>query len=79
MIRSFSAPNNTPVGLVWDGRTLWCADDGTDTIYQVDPVTGTVIRSFSCPSTKPRGLAWDGRTLWHVDTNTDLVYQLSVN
>lgn len=42
---SFPAPGSQPRGLAWDGSFLWNADAG-DTVYQIDPSSGTVVSSF---------------------------------
>ena len=76
VILKFPAPGSSPSGLAWDGTHLWLADDGTDTIYQLDPTDGRVLSSFKSPGSSPRGLVWDGKNLWHADNATRQVHRL---
>ena len=76
VILKFTSPGSNPSGLAWDGTHLWLADDGTNTIYKLDPTDGRVLSSFKSPGSSPRGLVWDGNHLWHADNATRKVHQL---
>ncbi|MDW8141786.1 MAG: PKD domain-containing protein, partial [Candidatus Bipolaricaulota bacterium] len=65
--RFIAAPGPSPVGLAWDGKTLWVADALDLKLYRIDPQTGAVLASLPSPTEIPDGLAWDGKTLWLVD------------
>jgi hypothetical protein len=78
VIRTFAFAPTVPTGLTYDGRSLWACSDQTNFIYQVSPVSGTLIQGVAAPGISLAGLAWDGRTLWHSDNDTDLIYQISV-
>lgn len=58
------------------GKYLWVAGQAGNTLYQIDPETGTVIRSFASPAGTPFGLTFDGKYLWNDDAGTDLIYQI---
>jgi len=79
VIKWFASPSTMPQGLTWDGKTLWHCDLGSDTIYQLNPITGAVIRLFASPDTDPRGLTWDGKTLWVATGNLNRIYQLETH
>ena len=70
IILQFPSPASSPSGLAWDGTHLWLADEGTDTIYELDPSNGSVLSSFKSPGSELRGLVWDGEHLWHSDNTT---------
>jgi len=76
IILQFPSPGSSPSGLAWDGSHLWMADDGTDTVYKLDPSNGSVLASFKSPGSAPRGLAWDGTHLWQSDNTTRKLYKL---
>ncbi|UCC29440.1 MAG: hypothetical protein JSU86_14705 [Phycisphaerales bacterium] len=76
IILQFSSPGSSPCDLAWDGTHLWLADDGTDTIYKLDPSDGSVLSSFQSPGSQPRGMIWDGTHLWHSDNGTRKLYKL---
>ncbi len=66
-----------PMGVAWDGTSLWNVDTTDRRIYQLDPSTGAVKRSLSSPAAGACGLTWDGACLWLTDAATDgLVYHL---
>ena len=76
IILEFPSPGSSPGGLAWDGTHLWLADDGTDTIYKLDPTDGRVLFSFQSPGSAPRGLVWDGHHLWHADNATRKLHRV---
>jgi len=76
IILQFSSPGQSPCGLAWDGKHLWVADDGTETIYKLDPSDGSVLSSFDSRGSQPRGLVWDGQHLWHSDNAARELYKL---
>jgi hypothetical protein len=50
---------------------------GTNTLYQVDPVSCAVVHSIPAPSIHVGGLAWDGSALWCVPEQTGRTYRLN--
>ncbi|MDP8205427.1 MAG: transglutaminase domain-containing protein [Candidatus Electryonea clarkiae] len=79
IVSSIPAPCTMPTGLAFDGNLLWVADRLTDTLYAVDPVSGSVSKKLPAPGFVPTGLAWDGQHLWCVDREDARIYQLDVN
>lgn len=53
---------------------LLSSDFGTNTIYQHDGFSTTILDSFSSPSSSTHGLSWDGTNLISGDDN-ETVYQ----
>lgn len=54
--------------MAFDGAYLWCADNGTRRVVQIDPRTGATVFSFD-PGFYPLGIAWDGHNLWVSEYN----------
>ena len=75
IILQFPSPGSSPSDLAWDGTHLWVADDGTDTVYKLDPSDGSVLSFFASPGAQPRGMVWDGTHLWHSDNATRQLYR----
>ena len=44
--RSIPTPGPESRGLAWDGKNLWVADSELDSVFQVDPMDGSVLHSF---------------------------------
>ena len=76
ILHTVYAPGNRPRGLAFDGKYLWCADNGSDEIIQFSPDDGTTIKSFKSPSSDPRGLTFDGKYLWVSDRLRDEIYMI---
>ncbi len=74
---SFPSPGSEPLGLAWDGESLWNVDGSDNMIYQMD-ASGNVLEVWSSPATSPRGLTFDGQHLWLLDNGTQKIYQLAV-
>ncbi len=66
----FSSPDPYPVGLAWDGKSLWVSGIQTGRLYQLDSETGTVLTSIMTPGPEPAGLAFDGKVLWCIDAHS---------
>ena len=70
------APRTGAHGLEWvDGR-LWVATPPSQTIYQMDPSTMTVVHSFPAPGPRPHGLAWEDGYLWCAETSTRSIHKM---
>jgi outer membrane protein assembly factor BamB len=83
----FDAPRpevtTRPVGLTWDGTSLWLTTWYPFMLYRLDPATGAVLFSRSVTglyppnfSYAPEDLAWDGSHLWITDWFTGKIYEL---
>jgi len=69
IIRTLSAPGAANRGMAVTDRCIIVCDDGTDKIYVLDKVTGTLIRTIDSPADNPYSVSWDGRSLWCMPTN----------
>jgi hypothetical protein len=61
IVLELTSPDGSISGLAYGGGNLWAVDDVTDTVYSLDPNTGSVVSSFSLtnPGTIfPTGLAY---------------------
>lgn len=57
------------LGLTWsiafDSQgNLWTANMGSNTVYELDSSSGSVLKHFQAPGTKVWGMAFDGQNLW---------------
>ncbi|MCI5055113.1 MAG: hypothetical protein MRY83_03335, partial [Flavobacteriales bacterium] len=51
-----------PFGLTFDGTNLWVSGNISDSIFQIDTITGNTIASYPTPGAAPEhvlGLAWN--------------------
>ena len=73
-----TSPNAQPHGLTYDpdSSTLWMSDSNTNTLYELNPLDGTVLSSFGFPGTDPRGLGWDGQYILAIDNSNTRLYRL---
>ena len=67
VINKFKAPSKYSTGLTFDGKCLWVADRGTDSLYKIDMKNGKIAKTLPAPAYWITGLAWDGKHLWAVD------------
>jgi streptogramin lyase len=76
IINLFSSPGNESRGLAWDGEYLWCADAGTDSVYKLNPVDGTILSSFPFSiGSSYGGMTWsDDNNIWIA--NGSRIYKL---
>lgn len=72
VLASIAAPgrNRYPMGMAWDGASLWNVDPWDGKIFQLDPTTGAIKRSIPSPAEGACGLAFDGACLWLSDATT---------
>ncbi len=54
---------SSPVGLVFDGRWVWAASRGSDTVTKIDPRSNTVVATIAT-AYDPSRLAFDGAAVW---------------
>lgn len=80
VVLSIPSPGGETTGLTWDGNHLWNADTGTNLIYQIDPINGTVVYSIPAPSGSIiNGLTWDGNYLWCSDRQNNLLFKIDIS
>ncbi len=77
VLLNIPSPESNPLGMTYDGSSLWVIDRLTDRIYRVNPVDGAVTDSLPTPRFDPTGLAWDGRLLWCVDGDERATYAIN--
>ncbi|MFI5370696.1 MAG: hypothetical protein ACHQ52_03990 [Candidatus Eisenbacteria bacterium] len=77
-LRSCVIPEGAvPGGMAWDGSHLWIGlYFGSNTLYQIDPLTCTVVHTIPAPDINIGGLAWDGSALWCLPEQTGTIYRL---
>jgi hypothetical protein len=60
---TFVAGFNQPIGILYDGASLWVTDPGDDSGKRVDPATGGVLQTIPVGA-DPGHLIFDGTNLW---------------
>lgn len=75
-VQQYPAPGALPMGLAYDGQSLWIVCRGDLVIYRTDPESGEVVAKGDTPGLDPRDITWDGRYLWHSD-GAGKVYKLT--
>lgn len=79
LLSTYDASEGYPSGMTFDGQYLWIADNETQLIHQVDPVTFVIVKTIEAPGgVYPNGLAWDGQYLWVANNDADSIYQIDV-
>ena len=53
-----------PVGIAFDGASIWTANSGDNTVTKLRASDGTVLGTFSSGGGQPNGLAFDGANIW---------------
>ena len=53
-----------PVGIVFDGASIWTANSGDNTVTKLQASDGTVLGTFSSGGGQPNGLTFDGANIW---------------
>jgi transglutaminase-like putative cysteine protease len=76
VVKSFPLPGKYCSGLTSDGSNLWVSDYKADTIYKLDPASGTILHQIASPGFWPMGLAWDGEHLWNVDRKQRKIFKI---
>jgi YVTN family beta-propeller protein len=68
---------NFPSALAFDGKTLWVANQGDDTVQGIDAATGSVGPAIPTGS-QPVALVHDGRDLWVVNAGDRTLQRIAV-
>lgn len=82
ILASFVPPGTNPagafpMGLGWDGHSLWNIDTYDKKIYRIDPADGSVLGSIPTPAPGSCGLTYVDGCLWVTSASTnDFVYHL---
>ena len=64
VVNTILTPAAVPLGLAWDGNTLWNADGYTDILYSLNRLNGALVRSIASPQALLSGVTFDGEDLW---------------
>ena len=77
-LSQFASPSGQPRGIGLDSTdSIWHADRGADSIYQLDQ-SGATLSQFASPSGFPQGIGLDSSdSIWHADRSADSIYQLN--
>jgi DNA-binding beta-propeller fold protein YncE len=59
----------SPVAVCYDGKTIWTADNGSNTVTQLD-LHGNRLGQYSV-GTSPSGLCFDGAQVWIAAKSSD--------
>lgn len=57
------AAENAPAGGVFVGRSIWISNSGSNTVTQLDYVSGNLIGSYPV-GTSPAGMCFDDNAVW---------------
>ena len=82
VLDQFDGPDDQPWDLTIENGNIWIADYWGDTLYCVDPKTGSVIQSNASEGIDPAGIVWDGQYLWYCDNgdnwDEDMLYKVDL-
>ena len=82
VLDQFDGPDDQPWDLTIENGNIWIADYYGNTLYCVDPTTGSVISSNPSEGEDPSGIVWDGQYLWYCDNgdnwDEDILYKVDL-
>lgn len=58
-----SAVETSPAGIVFDGRSIWVTNSGSNTITELDYTTGQAVGAYPVGNS-PAGVCFDGNAVW---------------
>lgn len=64
-----AAIDTNVTGITFDGTDVYLSGNGTNTLYQLDGLTNTVLDSIPSLFTNPNGIEWVGSELWTCAAN----------
>ena len=82
VLSQFTSPDDQPWDVCLENGNLWIADYWGDTLYKVDPSTGTLLDSHSSEGVDPAGIVYDGTYLWYCDNGqggNDYLYKVDLS
>ncbi len=75
-----NSPEPFPGGVGCEGNYIWMGVFfGSSLLWQIDPVTCTVLKSIPAPDIHIGGVAWDGTAVWCCPEQTGQIYRLDPN
>lgn len=78
VVSTILTPSYVPLGLTWDGSTLWNVDGYYDILYSLNRLTGDQVRTLSSPLSATTGIAYDGQDLWICSESYVDVYKINI-
>src|ERR1700726_4842272 len=69
------AVGNTPVGVAFDGASVWVVNSADKTVDKLRASDGTILGSFAVGG-NPLGVAFDGANIWVANYHDDTVTKL---
>ena len=67
---------NQPVGIAFDGASIWTANSGDGTVTKLQASDGTVLGTFSSGGGAPTGVTFDGANIWVANGSSGTVSKL---
>ena len=82
ILDQFDGPDDQPWDLTIQDGIIWIADYWGDTLYSIDPLSGTMLDSYPSEGIDPSGIVWDGQYLWYCDNgdnwDEDMLYKVDL-
>ena len=78
VVSTIFTPSYMPLGLAWDGATIWNVDGYSDTLYSLNRLSGAQVRVLSSPLPDVTGVAYDGQDLWICSDSFVDVYKINL-
>lgn len=72
------AVGNKPIGLAFDGASMWVANLNSDNVMKLKASDGSMLGTFSVGSL-PAGIAFDGANVWVANYGSGTVSKLQAN
>ena len=68
---------NKPYGMAFDGRDMFVANQGDNTVDEIDDVSLNIVHTYTVGS-GPNGVAFDGHSIWVVNNKGDSVSRINL-
>ena len=78
VINTIPTPALIPLGLAWDGSTIWNVDGYNETLYSLNRLNGSQVRSLTSVLQVTSGIAYDGHDLWVCSEAVVEVYKINL-
>ena len=78
VVSTILTPSYMPLGLAWDGSTLWNIDGYNNTLYSLNRLSGAQVRALTSPLPGTTGIAYDGQDLWVCSDSAVDVYKINL-
>jgi hypothetical protein len=78
VINTIPTPALIPLGLAWDGSTIWNVDGFNETLYSLNRLNGAQVRSLTSVLQVTSGIACDGYDLWVCSEALVEIYKINL-